>query len=72
MNIVTCLILFVYHFRVGQSLRHRHEPAAFLALKRHHVDLFHHRTREASAIAEDHIGICPLVLKNITLHNLES
>ena len=71
MNIVTCWILFVDHFGVWQSLRHCHEPAAFLALKRHRVDLFHHRAREARAIAEDHVGVGPLELENVAEHDLK-
>lgn len=64
-DMVLACAVTVDDFPVGQALRHRYEPAALLCLERHLVDLFHHVVREAGAIAEDHVCVGPLEVKDV-------
>ena len=57
---------------MGQPLGHCHEPGTLLASQRLLVDLFHHRSDEAGAVAEQHVGVSPLLLEDVAEDDLES
>ena len=72
MNVIFVWGVVVDDYRVGQAFRHCHKPGAFLSSERILVNSLHHRVREAGAVAEYHVGICPFELKYVAQDYFES
>ena len=72
MQRVVLTILVIEFFGMWQSLGHCDEPRSFLTSEGLLVDSLHHVCAEARTIAEDHVGVRPFVLVDITQHDFKS
>ena len=72
MQCIVLIILLIEFLGMWQTLGHCDEPRSFLASEGLFVDALHHVCAEARAIAENHVGVRPFVLVNITQHDFKS